>query len=162
MEEKTLVAIILLSSISGILAGEWCTEYTDDWFDSKETMYCENGCCGSTYDQYCCISGKDEQDEQHAGRIVGIVLGSIALVAAIVSILVAVFCCCRKSRGQAGQVCQLATGAQTTVQMQGMAGYGQVGYNSGIQYPIMTSNVAPGTVQQWQQPPPYDQLQHKQ
>lgn len=94
--------------------------------------------------------------------IVGIVLGSIALVAAIVSILVAVFCCCRKSRGRAGQVCQPATGAQTTVQMQGMAGYGQVGYNGGIQYPVMTSNIAPGTVQQWQQPPPYDQLQHKQ
>ncbi|XP_060582046.1 uncharacterized protein LOC132738554 [Ruditapes philippinarum] len=155
MEDTKLFAIILLSSFSGILAGEWCTEYTDDLFDSTDTIYCEDGCCGNSYDQYCCLNGR-------TGMIVGIVIGSLALVAAIVSILVAVFCCCRKSRGRAGQVCQPTTGAHTTVQMQGMAGYGQVGYNGGIQYPVMTSNVAPGTVQQWQQPPAYDQLQQKQ
>ncbi|XP_060582044.1 uncharacterized protein LOC132738552 [Ruditapes philippinarum] len=155
MEDKTLVAIILLSSISGILAGEWCT-----LLDSTDSLYCKNGCCGNSYDQYCCITGKDEQDEQdeqneqHAGMItvmiVGIVIGSIALVAAIVSILVTVFCFWQKSNGRAGKVCPRATEAQTTVQMQGLAGYDQVGYNGGMQNTVMTSTVAPESVQQWQ------------
>ena len=41
------------------------------------------------------------------------------------------------------------------VQMQGMAGYG---YNAGVSYPVMTSNMAPGTVQQWEQPQTQDGL----
>ncbi|XP_053403525.1 uncharacterized protein LOC128558425 [Mercenaria mercenaria] len=156
MDDKILFLVILSLTLKGIVAGEWCIEYDSDWWDDDSNrIWCEQGCCGDSWDQYCCISGE-------VGMIIGIVLGSIALVAIIVSVLVAVFCCCRKSRGRAGQVCQPAGAQTTTVQMQGMPvtnmAYGQVGYNGAVNYPVVTtSNMAPATVQQWQ-PPPYDQV----
>ncbi|XP_053403532.1 uncharacterized protein LOC123537922 [Mercenaria mercenaria] len=159
MEGRLLFGIILCISFTGIFAGEWCTDYntdSSDWWDhDANTIWCEEGCCGDGWDQHCCISGE-------AAMIIGIVIGSIALVAIIVSVLVAVFCCCRKSRGRAGQVCQPNGAQTTTVQMQGMSAtnmaYGQVGYNGAVNYPVVTtSNMAPSTVQQWQ-PPSYDQV----
>ena len=76
-------------------------------------------------DEFCYICGADlarlyfsyirksrlSQDAAHfiftfrsAGRIAGIVVGCIVGVGGIITVLVIIFCCCRKGRGARGQV----------------------------------------------------------
>ncbi|XP_060558257.1 uncharacterized protein LOC132718564 [Ruditapes philippinarum] len=156
MADKILFTFILCAGITSSFARKKCYNY-DTW-EHDDSFWCDEGCCGSYGDKYCC----NESDDA-VGAIVGIVIGCIIFVALVVSVVVAICCCCRKTRGRTGQVCQPATAQTTTIQMHSPLPYGQVGYNGAINMPvtIMTSNVTPGTTQQWQQPvapPKYEDI----
>ncbi|XP_060558253.1 uncharacterized protein LOC132718558 [Ruditapes philippinarum] len=152
MADKNFIAFILCCCVTVVASGSYCTKYhSGSIFD--DTIYCPSLCCGDKYNRYCCNS--------NTGLIVGIVFGVLGLIAIVVTVLVAVFCCCRKSRGQQGQVCQPAGVVTTTpyygVQTTTVTGYGQTGYtNAGFPQQMQATNVA-GQVndgQKWQQPPP--------
>lgn len=164
MAEKILFTVFLFIGVTSIQCGTYCKKYNEadddynhmyeyyDYYDSHyQTIWCEHGCCGSRLDSCC--------DEDKTGMIIRIVVGSLVLVGLTVSILVAVFCCGRNAGGRTGQVNQPSnTQAVITVPMQNI-GYGQVGYNGAVSHTVVTSNMTPGSVQTWQQPPPtYDQL----
>ncbi|XP_045177921.2 uncharacterized protein LOC123538025 [Mercenaria mercenaria] len=134
--------VVLLVCVTVVNAGEFCTEDTFGY-----TKYCATSCCGTKYNRYCCSS--------NVGLIVGIVLGVGGLVTVIVSVLVAVFCCCRKTRGQTGQVCQPTVpvyGVQTTTVSYEQAGYTNAAFPQQLQTPSMPGPV--DDAQKWQQPPP--------
>lgn len=82
--------IFILCVIPSTLASDYC------WVDGS-LEYCSEGCCGSSYDRYCCLEGE-------SGRIAGIVIGCLLGVGAIITILVIIFCCCTKQRGASGQI----------------------------------------------------------
>ncbi|XP_045178060.2 protein shisa-4-like [Mercenaria mercenaria] len=152
MTDKMYFVVVLLGCITVVHTGEYCTKNKYGSAYPDETMYCSRSCCGDRYNRYCCAS--------NTGVIVGIVLGVIGLVAVIVSMMVAIFCCCRMTRGQRGQVCQPAD-VTTTVPVYGMqtttVSYGQVGYTN-VAFPqqMQTTNMSgpADNTQKWQEPPP--------
>ncbi|XP_060558256.1 protein shisa-5-like [Ruditapes philippinarum] len=162
MADKILFTFILCAGITSSFAGTYCYNHDD-------SFWCDEGCCGSYGDKYCCANESDGayESDDIVEVIIGIVIGCIIFVVLVVSVVVAICCCCRKTRGRTGQVCQPATAQTTTIQMHSPLPYGQVGYNGAINMPvtIMTSNVTPGTTQQWQQPvapPKYEDIAPKQ
>ncbi|XP_045177647.2 uncharacterized protein LOC123537830 [Mercenaria mercenaria] len=149
MTDKMYFVVVVFICVTVVHAGEYCTKSNyGPVYDDR--IYCSTSCCGDKYKKYCCSSV----------AVPGlIVLGVIGLVVLIGSVLVAVFCCCRKTRGHTGWLCQPA-GVTTIVPVYGVQttalGYGQVGYTN-VAFPqqIQTTHM-PGPAdnsQKWQQPP---------
>ncbi|XP_045177721.1 uncharacterized protein LOC123537882 [Mercenaria mercenaria] len=154
MAYKLLFGILTVFCCTEAVNGIKCSyyDYDYDWTYSKVTKYkyCDRGCCGDMNNRYCC------DVYSNVGLIIGTSIGSIVLVAAVVTVFVVIFCCYKRSRGQPVQVFQPA-GVTTTVhglQTIPMTTFGQTGYNNGA-YPqqIQTANMDPGTAQKWQEPP---------
>ncbi|XP_060558258.1 uncharacterized protein LOC132718565 isoform X1 [Ruditapes philippinarum] len=79
------------------------------------------------------------------------------LVFIVITVVVSFTVCClyrRRRRGHIGHVCRQTPPQRTTIDIRSPPPYEQVGYNGTINRPvtIMTSNVIPGTTQQWQKP----------
>ncbi|XP_076468594.1 uncharacterized protein LOC143299342 [Babylonia areolata] len=91
METVTLLLFILLFYVTGTQAGEFCYKYSYYYYGSSST-YCTYGCCGSTYNKYCC------------GASVGLIIGCIFAGIIAVAIIVAVVCCCIKYQSHSGRV----------------------------------------------------------
>ncbi|XP_060558262.1 uncharacterized protein LOC132718567 isoform X1 [Ruditapes philippinarum] len=92
------------------------------------------------------------------GFLIGVIVFIVVLV--LISIFVCVYC--RRKRGHPGQVCQPPPLLSTTIHIHNPLPFGHAGYSPVM---IMTSNVTPGSMQQWQQPvapPKFEEIDSQQ
>lgn len=150
-----LAVILIFCVIPSAFAADYC------WVDGY-LQYCSAGCCGSSYDRYCCLSGD-------AGRIAGIVIGCLLGVGAVITILVIIFCCCRKQQGASGRIMNpfrsTATTTMTTTTVgqpgvpmntpvyPGTYPVGQTGPSVGYSQPYAPQPAQAGYNQPYSQPP---------
>ncbi|KAK3587399.1 hypothetical protein CHS0354_028776 [Potamilus streckersoni] len=159
------LGLFFLVSRIGCALGENCYNYYNYNDASRFYLDCAYGCCGSYYNQYCCVN---------VGAIVGGVIGSLIFIGIVITIISCLCCACCQSTRQsfAGTVFRTNhNAAMTNVAVQ-QPGYVQpyVIQNAGyqlVQTQPMAVNVyvqgdakdacpsGPVTNQTAQAPPPY-------
>ena len=92
--------MLFIKCVSGLTDAGQCHKYSI--FGDTYYEYCAFGCCGYGSLEYCCSA---------VWPIIGMVVGMGVVVAVIVTII----CCCRRSRGARGMVCQTNPRTNTTV-----------------------------------------------
>ncbi|KAL4230866.1 hypothetical protein ACF0H5_011240 [Mactra antiquata] len=131
MELIKISLIFAIYFVGTVLCDELCYDLYDGYF------YCEYGCCGNTYDEYCC------------GVYSWIVAVSVIGVILVISAIVIIVFCFYKKKGRTGRVIQPNTNTQHVHTIQTVhvppPGYNQPGYQ---QPPLMYNQ------QQYPPPPP--------
>lgn len=100
-KENIVSLIVLLFTFLGLTEASVCY-VSDGMFGYSFYEYCAFGCCGYGSYKYCCAA---------TWPVIGIVVGCGVMI----SIIVTIVCCCRKSRGNRGMVCQTNPRTTTTV-----------------------------------------------
>ncbi|KAK3587398.1 hypothetical protein CHS0354_028775 [Potamilus streckersoni] len=156
------LGLLFLVSRIGCALGENCYYYSGG---SSFYLNCPYGCCGTYYDQYCCVN---------VGPIVGGVIGFLIFVGIIITIISCLCCACCQSTRQsfAGTVFRTNPNPTTTTVAVQQPVYVQpyvtqnAGYQS-VQTQPPAANVyvqgdakagyptGPATYQAAQAPPPY-------
>lgn len=115
-----------------------CIKYSI--FSESYYEYCAFGCCGYGSLEYCCSA---------VWPIIGMVVGMGVVIAVIVTII----CCCRKSRGARGMVCQTNPGTGTTVVTAGQVQSGYPVQQTVVTYPVQPAGYTAGYTAGYQAPP---------
>ncbi|KAL3842859.1 hypothetical protein ACJMK2_020839 [Sinanodonta woodiana] len=158
------LGLFVLVSFIGCGLGEICYYY-DTSSGSGNSIYCNNGCCGDYYNQYCCVN---------VGGIVGGVIGFMIFVGIIITISCLCCACCQSARQSfAGTVFRTNPNPTITTVAVQQPGYVQtnVTHNAGYQsvqtqppagnvyvqsYATAGYPTGPATYQAAQAPPPYN------
>ncbi|VDI28967.1 uncharacterized protein LOC143046012 [Mytilus galloprovincialis] len=130
-----LASIVFLIGLTD--AGQ-CHKYSI--FGDSHYEYCAFGCCGYGSLEYCCSA---------VWPIIGMVVGMGVVVAVIVTII----CCCRRSRGARGMVCQTNPRTNTTVVTAGQVQSGYPVQQTVVTYPVQPAGYTAGYTAGYQSPP---------
>ncbi|KAL3852955.1 hypothetical protein ACJMK2_016560 [Sinanodonta woodiana] len=96
-QNEVYLLMFLIIFVGHVKSSSFCSDH-----DYTGTKYCPYGCCGSRGYQYCC---SDYSPVYTVGAIVGIVIGCLAGLGILISVIVC--CCCRPcGRATSGQVLQ--------------------------------------------------------
>ncbi|XP_071083581.1 protein shisa-5-like [Haliotis cracherodii] len=108
------------------------------------TMYCSNGCCGSSLDRYCCTN---------VSVIAGVSVGAFFFVVFVIAVIYT----CVRSANRPGRVIgvqNVGMGATTVVATTGMSGQQHYGGHVGHMPPPPGYNAYPPPGQAPYHPPP--------
>ncbi|XP_048743634.1 uncharacterized protein LOC125657040 [Ostrea edulis] len=84
--QATVLALLNAWIVSEVASWEVCRN--DYSLSATSTyLYCEHGCCGYTYEQYCCAD--------NIGLIVGCAFGGLVFLGVVAAV---VFCCIQKNK----------------------------------------------------------------
>ncbi|XP_063408139.1 postacrosomal sheath WW domain-binding protein-like [Mytilus trossulus] len=134
-----ITCLALLVCLIGLTDAGQCHKYSI--FGKSYYEYCAFGCCGYGSLEYCCSA---------VWPIIGMVVGMGVVVAVIVTII----CCCRRSRGARGMVCQTNPRTNTTVVTAGQVQSGYPVQQTVVTYPVQPAGYTAGyTAAGYQSPP---------
>ncbi|XP_005093104.2 protein shisa-5 [Aplysia californica] len=106
MVQLWICFLVVFSTFLDYAMSEYCYERYYSYFAMDyrtRSIHCSFGCCGPSYDEYCCVS--------NAGIIVGIVFAGIFGIALITAIV----CCFIKQKGARGRMVRPSNATTTTV-----------------------------------------------
>ncbi|VDI45871.1 Hypothetical predicted protein [Mytilus galloprovincialis] len=118
--------VLVFQVLFGVASASQCYYYSFSYYGQK---YCYQGCCSSFSSDPCCHYYIYSDFTLSVGAIVGIVIGVIVAIAAIVTIAVCLCCACARSRpstqGQVITAAQPNISYVATSNQSGMQGVSQ-------------------------------------